>query len=116
MDAQNGVINPRKRRRRRRLDRPPISARLLLDDSIKGEVGVLSEDLFNDLFPASRSKAAGKLKGDAIADYIADQSRSGWRNNTWHPARCNHTVAPELRRRFPKPSMDHLACTASQIH
>jgi peroxin-6 len=57
MEAQNGVVNPRKRRRRRRLDRPAISARLLLDDRIKGEVGVLSEDLFNDLFPGS--KAAG---------------------------------------------------------
>ncbi|KAI4647856.1 hypothetical protein J4E93_004267 [Alternaria ventricosa] len=58
MDAQNGVANPRKRRRRRRLDRPPISARLLLDDRVKGEVGVLSEDLFNDLFPGARSKSA----------------------------------------------------------
>lgn len=56
MDAPNGVTNPRKRRRRRRLDRPPISARLLLDDRIKGEVGALSEDLFNDLFPAPKSK------------------------------------------------------------
>jgi peroxin-6 len=52
MDAPNGVPHPRKRRRRRRrLDRPAISARLLLDDRIKGEVGVLSEDLFTDLFP-----------------------------------------------------------------
>ncbi|KAL1644583.1 peroxisomal assembly protein [Didymella pomorum] len=50
--AQNGIhpVNPRKRRRRRRLDRPAISARLLLDERLKGEVGVLSEDLFEDLF------------------------------------------------------------------
>jgi peroxin-6 len=54
MDAPNGVPHPRKRRRRRRLDRPAISARLLLDDRMKGEVGVLSEDLFNDLFPGFR--------------------------------------------------------------
>jgi len=26
---------------------------------MKGEVGVLSEDLFNDLFPASKSKSSG---------------------------------------------------------
>ncbi|KAF1975723.1 peroxisomal biogenesis factor 6 [Bimuria novae-zelandiae CBS 107.79] len=52
MEVQNhGAIHPRKRRRRRRLDRPAISARLLLDDRMKGEVGILSEDLFNDLFP-----------------------------------------------------------------
>ncbi|KAF3051964.1 peroxisomal assembly protein [Didymella keratinophila] len=50
--AQNGIhpVNPRKRRRRRRLDRPAISARLLLDERLKGEVGVLSEDLFEDVF------------------------------------------------------------------
>jgi len=54
MEAPNGVILKRKRRRRRRLDRPAISARLLLDDRSKGEVGVLSDDLFADLFPAAR--------------------------------------------------------------
>lgn len=48
----NGVhpVNPRKRRRRRRLDRPAISARLLVDERLRGEVGVLSEDLYEDLF------------------------------------------------------------------
>jgi peroxin-6 len=35
---------------RRRLDRPPISARLLVDDRLQGQAGVLSEDLFTDLF------------------------------------------------------------------
>jgi peroxin-6 len=68
MDAQNGAVHPRKRRRRRRLDRPPISARLLLDDRVKGEVGVLSEDLFNDLFPASRSKSTGMYKKVSVVD------------------------------------------------
>jgi peroxin-6 len=37
------------------VDRPAISARLLLDDRMKGEMGVLSEDLFTDLFPGSRA-------------------------------------------------------------
>ncbi|KAJ4341113.1 peroxisomal assembly protein, partial [Ascochyta clinopodiicola] len=56
MEAPNGVhpVNPRKRRRRRRLDRPATSARLLLDERLKGEVGVLSEDLFDDLFPGAK--------------------------------------------------------------
>lgn len=54
MEAQNGAVLPRKRRRRRRLDRPAISARLLLDDRVKGEVGILSEDLFGDLFPGHK--------------------------------------------------------------
>lgn len=37
--------------RRRRQDKPAISARLILDDHIKNDVGILSEDLFSDLFP-----------------------------------------------------------------
>jgi peroxin-6 len=39
------------RRRRRRADKPAISARLVLDDHVKSDVGILSEDLFADLFP-----------------------------------------------------------------
>lgn len=57
MEAQNGP-HPRKRRRRRRLDRPAISARLLLDERLKGELGVLSEDLFEDLFPGAKHAGA----------------------------------------------------------
>jgi hypothetical protein len=60
MEVQNGALHPRKRRRRRRLDRPAISARILLDDGIKGEVGVLSEDLFADLFPWAQSADKGR--------------------------------------------------------
>ena len=41
----------RRRNRRRRQDKPPVSARLVLDDQIRGDVGVVSEDLFNELFP-----------------------------------------------------------------
>jgi len=43
-----------KRRRRRRQDKPAISARLVLDDHVKSDVGILSEDLFADLFPHLR--------------------------------------------------------------
>ncbi|KAH8840895.1 peroxisomal assembly protein [Pyricularia oryzae] len=41
----------RKRRRRRRQDKLPISGRLALDDHVRRDVGILSEDLFADLFP-----------------------------------------------------------------
>jgi peroxin-6 len=54
METQNGALHPRKRRRRRRLDRPPVSGRVLLDDRKKGEVGELSEDLVADLFRSYR--------------------------------------------------------------
>ncbi|KAK5150600.1 hypothetical protein LTR04_006781, partial [Oleoguttula sp. CCFEE 6159] len=43
-----------RKRKRRRPDRPPISASLLLDTRIKGEVGFVSEDLFTDLFPGQK--------------------------------------------------------------
>uniref|UniRef100_A0A098E007 Peroxisomal ATPase PEX6 n=1 Tax=Gibberella zeae (strain ATCC MYA-4620 / CBS 123657 / FGSC 9075 / NRRL 31084 / PH-1) TaxID=229533 RepID=A0A098E007_GIBZE len=44
--------NPVKRRnRRRRQDKPAIAAKLVLDDHIKSDVGIVSEDIFRDLFP-----------------------------------------------------------------
>jgi peroxin-6 len=52
MAEQASYINPRKRKRRRRQDKPAINARLVLDDHVKGDIGILSEDLFKDLFPA----------------------------------------------------------------
>lgn len=39
-----------KRKRRRRRDRNPISATLVVTDEVKGAIGVLSEDLFNELY------------------------------------------------------------------
>lgn len=52
--AVDAVFNQRRRRRRRRRqDKPAISARLFPDDRLKGETGVLSDDLFQDLFPAA---------------------------------------------------------------
>ncbi|KAJ4287336.1 peroxisomal assembly protein [Kalmusia sp. IMI 367209] len=71
MEVQNGAVHPRKRRRRRRLDRPAISARLLLDDRMKGEVGILSEDLFSDLFPWVQGIADGDTKEPQRTYYVA---------------------------------------------
>ena len=45
------ALDRRRRRRRRRQDKPPVAARLVLDDKIKGDVGVLSDGLFRELFP-----------------------------------------------------------------
>ena len=45
-----------KRKRRRRQDKPAVFARLVLDEHVKGDVGIVSEDLFHDLFPATISK------------------------------------------------------------
>jgi peroxin-6 len=44
--------------RRRRQDKPPVAAALVLDDHLKGDVGVLSEDLFDELFPHQTRESA----------------------------------------------------------
>ena len=52
-----------RKRKRRRQDKSAIPARLVLDDHVKGDVGILSEDLFADLFPAlAQSKPGTGLK------------------------------------------------------
>ncbi|KAK5117618.1 hypothetical protein LTR62_005041 [Meristemomyces frigidus] len=50
-----------KRKRRRREDKPPISARIFLDGSLKGDAGILSEDLIHDLFPGHAGPFTGRL-------------------------------------------------------
>ncbi|KAF1986093.1 AAA-domain-containing protein [Aulographum hederae CBS 113979] len=58
MEARRADNGHRKRRRRRRSDRPAISAHLLLDERMKDDVGILSEDLFADLFPGQPKSSA----------------------------------------------------------
>lgn len=53
LDATAATLGKRKRRRRRE-DKPAVSARLVLDDHVKGDVGYLSEDLYLELFPQLR--------------------------------------------------------------
>ncbi|KAI9870143.1 MAG: peroxisomal assembly protein, partial [Pleopsidium flavum] len=53
----------RKRRRRRRSDKPAISAHLVLDDPPKEDIGILSEDLYTEFFPASQT-ALGLDQGE----------------------------------------------------
>ncbi|KAK0860645.1 peroxisomal assembly protein [Friedmanniomyces endolithicus] len=48
-DPTEGTL--KRKRRRRRQDKPPTSAHLFIDSSLRGDVGVLSEDLWLDLFP-----------------------------------------------------------------
>ncbi len=49
--ADQNISQTRKRKRRRE-DKAAISARLVLDDHVKGDIGILSIDLYEDLFPA----------------------------------------------------------------
>ncbi|KAL2271108.1 hypothetical protein VTJ83DRAFT_479 [Remersonia thermophila] len=54
MPASEASARPRRLRRRRRQDKPALTARLVLDDHIKTDVGIVSEDLFAELFPHLR--------------------------------------------------------------
>ncbi|KAF2435823.1 AAA-domain-containing protein [Tothia fuscella] len=56
----------RKRRRRRKNDRPPISAHLLLDERMKDDVGILSADLVQDLFPGYRNPTGETDKQNSL--------------------------------------------------
>ncbi|KAG6001321.1 peroxisomal assembly protein [Claviceps pusilla] len=55
-----------RRRRRRRQDKPPLSARLILDDSVKGDVGIASDDIIADLLPHLQGNAANEEHRDDI--------------------------------------------------
>ncbi|KFY87360.1 hypothetical protein V500_07005 [Pseudogymnoascus sp. VKM F-4518 (FW-2643)] len=46
------IANRRKRKRRRRQDKSAVFARLVLDEHVRGDVGIVSEDLYNELFPS----------------------------------------------------------------
>jgi len=59
MDSHWGTPNHRKRKRRRGPSKPALPAQLFFDSRLKGDVGLLSEDLFNELFP-QRVSSSGK--------------------------------------------------------
>jgi len=54
MAVADGSVARKRRIRRRRQDKPALTARLVLDDHVKTDVGILSEELFADLFPHLR--------------------------------------------------------------
>ncbi|KAI1382080.1 peroxisomal biogenesis factor 6 [Hypoxylon crocopeplum] len=81
----------RKRRRRRRQDKPAISARLVLDNHVKGDIGILSDDLFADLFPHLQDES-----GDGETSQVPDIRHvaiAPWTPSS-SPQRTNWTVVP----------------------
>ncbi|KAL8972678.1 MAG: hypothetical protein Q9197_002668 [Variospora fuerteventurae] len=52
MEVHTPVMDhPKKRKRRRRIERSPLPATLIPDDGLRGEEGLLSLDLYQQLFP-----------------------------------------------------------------
>ncbi|UKZ81237.1 hypothetical protein TrVFT333_009009 [Trichoderma virens FT-333] len=85
------VVSHRRRNRRRRQDKPAITARLVLDDRTKGDVGIVSDDLFSDLFPHIASDA-----NDELADDIHHIAVAPWAPNA-NPVEMAWSVVPVLR-------------------
>ncbi|POR34524.1 Peroxisomal biogenesis factor 6 [Tolypocladium paradoxum] len=82
--AASSAVSHKKQRRRRRQDKPAICARLVLDDHIKGDVGILSEDLFADLFPhlrdSSEDEQPAQIHHVAVSPWVpnATSSDTAW--------------------------------------
>ncbi|KAF4283463.1 peroxisomal assembly protein [Aspergillus fumigatus] len=71
-------VQPRRRRRnvakRRLRNRAPISARLALDSQLRGSVGIVSEDLANDLFQPPSVTDDDGIRYLAISPYTPGSS------------------------------------------
>ncbi|KAK1239022.1 hypothetical protein MKX08_006083 [Trichoderma sp. CBMAI-0020] len=85
------VVSHKRRNRRRRQDKPAITARLVLDDRTKGDVGFLSDDLFSDLFPHLANDP-----NDELVDDVHHVAVAPWAPNA-NPVEMAWSVVPVLR-------------------
>ncbi|KAI1760446.1 peroxisomal biogenesis factor 6 [Hypoxylon sp. FL1150] len=85
-------ISQQKRRRRRRQDKPAISARLVLDNHVKGDIGILSDDLFADLFPHLHQDVSGEVESGQDPD-IHHVAIAPWTPSS-SPQRTDWTIVP----------------------
>lgn len=69
MEFQSASIDHRKRQRRRRLERHAVSARLILNHKVDGDVGRISDDLFETLFSHVPSSKSTEIKYVAITPW-----------------------------------------------
>ena len=69
MSTDHPTVVPHRKRKRRREDKSAIDARLVLDDHVKGDVGILSEDLFAELFPTATQGSIDTHFKPARPDY-----------------------------------------------
>src|ERR1700761_3738669 len=105
-DPPGGTL---KRKRRRREDKPAISARLYLDSNLKGEFGVLSEDLLHDLYPGYGNAEDTKVYA-ALTPWTPNPSPS---ESNWTILSFRKTLKDE--KQLP-PSTIRFPATASGTH
>ena len=97
-DAGAGVR--RRRPRRRRQDKPALSARLVLDDHVKTDVGIVSEDLFAELFPHLLDRWSSRFlpqhscstASSLVANYHVQSSRQPSLQYPESPPYCDRSL------------------------
>lgn len=73
----------RRRRRRRQQDRLPVSASLLLDARMDSDVGLLSHDLYHDIFAGDmKNRDAGSVRHIGIVPWLPE-SVAASENASW---------------------------------
>ncbi|TPX16895.1 uncharacterized protein E0L32_003457 [Thyridium curvatum] len=90
------VQQRKRRRRRRREDKPAITARLVLDDHVRGDVGILSDDLFADLFPHLKSDEEQPEDQTPTTAEIYHIAVAPWRPDA-SPANASWSIVPVAR-------------------
>ncbi|KAL9600451.1 MAG: hypothetical protein Q9219_003204 [cf. Caloplaca sp. 3 TL-2023] len=73
--------HPKKRRRRRKNERSPLSATLIPDTDLDGEVGFLSADLNRQLFPGPAASSEG-LRCVAVSPWAPEPSGT-YQDHSW---------------------------------
>jgi len=95
MENDQTNLYHRKKRRRRRPDRPAISGWLVLEEQLEGDVGILSEDLYTELFPGSQTDLVPERKEEDQVNFVAispwsPPSTTSTQDGSWTiiPVRC----------------------------
>ncbi|KAI4242651.1 MAG: hypothetical protein LQ352_007191 [Teloschistes flavicans] len=101
MEVHTPVMDhPKKRRRRRRIDRSPLSATLLPDPNLKHEEALLSNALYHRLFPGPRIREEKSSEPDiqhiAICPW-APEVPDPYRSHSWIilPVKFSRSVADD---------------------
>ncbi|QSZ33944.1 hypothetical protein DSL72_005524 [Monilinia vaccinii-corymbosi] len=104
-----------KKRKRRRQAKAPLSARLILDEHMNGDVGIISEDLAKDLFLAQSGVAAEAVQHIAISPWGPSKAVE---DSTWTvvPVRSSSTLAQSTVQFSPdSPSLQAFAEALQRI-
>ncbi len=71
MENDQTNLYHRKKRRRRRPDRPAISGWLVLEEQLKDDVGILSHDLYTELFPGLQADLVTQKEDEDRLNFVA---------------------------------------------